>query len=83
MKIFPAGPCGGPELIRALRSPFPEVGLLATGGIAVDDVGAYLAAGSTAVGLGSALTGHRPPETPAELDALRARAAAALEAARR
>lgn len=83
VKVFPAGPCGGPELIRALRSPFPGVGLLATGGIAVDDVGAYLAAGSTAVGLGSALTGHRPPETPAELDELRARAAAALEAARR
>ncbi|HET6713805.1 MAG TPA: bifunctional 4-hydroxy-2-oxoglutarate aldolase/2-dehydro-3-deoxy-phosphogluconate aldolase [Actinomycetota bacterium] len=83
VKVFPAGPCGGPELIRALRSPFPGVGMLATGGIAVDDVGAYLAAGATAVGLGAALTGHRPPETPAELDELRARAAAALEAATR
>ena len=83
VKIFPAGPLGGPALIRALRSPFPEIGLVPTGGISIDDVRVYLDAGATAVGLGSALVGDHPPRSPDELQGLRSRALAAVASATR
>ncbi len=81
VKVFPAGPAGGPALIRALRSPFPEIGLVPTGSIGIDEVRAYLDAGATAVGLGSALVGDRPPSSQDELDRLHSRARAAVAAA--
>jgi 2-dehydro-3-deoxyphosphogluconate aldolase / (4S)-4-hydroxy-2-oxoglutarate aldolase len=81
VKVFPAGPAGGPALIHALRSPFPEIGLVPTGGIGIDEVRAYLDAGATAVGLGNALVGDHPPRSQQELRGLRSRAAAAVAAA--
>jgi 2-dehydro-3-deoxyphosphogluconate aldolase/(4S)-4-hydroxy-2-oxoglutarate aldolase len=72
---------GGPALVGALRAPFPDIGLVPTGGIEIEDVPAYFAAGAMAVGLGSALTGRRPPASAAEIEAVRLRAAAAVEAA--
>ena len=57
VKIFPAA-TGGPRHIRDLRGPLPDVPLIPTGGVGVDDAAAYLAAGAIAVGLGSALTGR-------------------------
>src|SRR5262245_53614003 len=42
VKVFPASSCGGPAHVRALRSVLPEVELCPTGGIAVDQVTAYL-----------------------------------------
>jgi len=55
VKIFPAASLGGPAHIRALCSVFPEVAFCPTGGIAPDQVGAYLAAGAAFVGIGGAL----------------------------
>jgi 2-dehydro-3-deoxyphosphogluconate aldolase / (4S)-4-hydroxy-2-oxoglutarate aldolase len=81
VKVFPIDPVGGPKYIRSLRGPFPDVRLIPTGGIAIEDVAAYLLAGATAVGLGSALVGIEPCETTQDLDALRRRAAAAVQAA--
>ena len=77
VKVFPSKPAGGPSLIRALRGPFPDVPLLPTGGIDVADVGAFLDAGATCVGLGATLVGAAPP-TGAEVDAIRDRAAAVM-----
>jgi 2-dehydro-3-deoxyphosphogluconate aldolase/(4S)-4-hydroxy-2-oxoglutarate aldolase len=82
VKVFPVGPVGGPAYVRALRGPFPEVSLVPTGGVAIDDVGAYLKAGAAAVGLGAALTGQVPPMSSKELEALRVRAGTAVEIAR-
>ncbi len=82
VKVFPAGPVGGPSYIRALLGPFSDLLLVPTGGIQIDDVAEYVRAGAAAVGLGTALTGEDPPASAAELDALRRRAAAAVEAAR-
>ena len=82
VKVFPAGPIGGPSYIRALRGPFPDLLLVPTGGIAIDDVAAYLRAGAAAVGLGAALAGEDPPASAADVDTLRRRAAAAVQAAR-
>ena len=58
VKVFPAS-VGGPGYLRALRGPLAHVPLVPTGGIAIDDVGAYLSAGAACVGLGAALVGER------------------------
>jgi 2-dehydro-3-deoxyphosphogluconate aldolase / (4S)-4-hydroxy-2-oxoglutarate aldolase len=73
IKLFPAS-IGGPDLVRALLAPFPDLQLLPTGGIGVEDAADYLAAGAVAVGLGAWLTGS------ADLEVVTARAAAARAA---
>lgn len=64
VKVFPAS-VGGPELVRHLRGPFPDIPFLPSGG--VDDVNApsYLAAGAVAVGVGGWLTGDERMEVVA------------------
>ncbi|MCU0625168.1 MAG: bifunctional 4-hydroxy-2-oxoglutarate aldolase/2-dehydro-3-deoxy-phosphogluconate aldolase [Gemmatimonadaceae bacterium] len=54
VKLFPAGGLG-PTYLRDLLAPMPSLRIVPTGGIAIDDVGAWLGAGAVAVGLGSAL----------------------------
>jgi 2-dehydro-3-deoxyphosphogluconate aldolase/(4S)-4-hydroxy-2-oxoglutarate aldolase len=44
VKLFPAGPLGGPGMAAALAGPFPGLRLVPTGGIGLADVPAYLAA---------------------------------------
>jgi len=78
VKLFPVAQLGGPSYLRALRAPFPGVPFVAVGGVAADAVPAYLAAGATAVGVGSPLTGG-PDDR--DLDALRERARAMRAAA--
>lgn len=53
-KIFPANTLG-PEYIKAIKAPFPNVKLAPTGGVTVDLLPAYLDAGADAIGLGSPL----------------------------
>jgi 2-dehydro-3-deoxyphosphogluconate aldolase/(4S)-4-hydroxy-2-oxoglutarate aldolase len=55
VKIFPISAVGGASYLRALRGPLPEVKLLPTGGITAANAGEYLAAGASAVGIGSEL----------------------------
>lgn len=55
VKVFPAGSLGGPAYIQALRGPLPQIPLVPTGGVRLDNVAAYFAAGATAVGVGSEL----------------------------
>ena len=81
VKVFPCAPAGGAALIGALRGPFPDVGLVPTGGIEIGDVAAYLDAGANAVGLGGALVGSAPPASQRDLDAIRDRAASAVAVA--
>lgn len=54
MKVFPAHVLGT-AWFRALRAPFPEVKMVATGGMTVETVPAYLDAGARVVALGTAL----------------------------
>jgi len=44
VKLFPAGPLGGPSMAAALAGPFPRLRVVPTGGIGVDDLPAYFAA---------------------------------------
>jgi 2-dehydro-3-deoxyphosphogluconate aldolase/(4S)-4-hydroxy-2-oxoglutarate aldolase len=57
LKIFPAGSFG-PGFIRDLRAPFPDLRFVPTGGIGIEDLPAYRAAGAAAIALAGALTGH-------------------------
>jgi 2-dehydro-3-deoxyphosphogluconate aldolase/(4S)-4-hydroxy-2-oxoglutarate aldolase len=55
VKIFPCGPLGGPNYIRALKLPFPRIPLIATGGVNQQTAGNFILAGATALGIGSEL----------------------------
>ena len=55
VKIFPASALGGPKYLRALRGPFPDVKFLPTGGVSAATAGEYIAAGASALGVGSDL----------------------------
>lgn len=80
LKIFPAAQAGGPGYLTALRGPFPDLPFVPVGGVDAAAARAYLAAGATAVGVGSPLVGDAADG--GSLDALRERAAAYLAAVR-
>lgn len=54
VKVFPAG-LFGPAYFKELQGPLSHIPLVATGGVNLDNMAAYRAAGATAFGLGSAL----------------------------
>ncbi|MFH0992460.1 MAG: bifunctional 4-hydroxy-2-oxoglutarate aldolase/2-dehydro-3-deoxy-phosphogluconate aldolase [bacterium] len=54
VKVFPATVLG-PRYFREVRAPFPELRLMPTGGVSIDNVGDWIAAGAVAVGVGSDL----------------------------
>jgi 2-dehydro-3-deoxyphosphogluconate aldolase/(4S)-4-hydroxy-2-oxoglutarate aldolase len=54
VKVFPATALG-PQFIRDVRAPLPQVKLMPTGGVTLDNAGDWIRAGAVAVGLGSAL----------------------------
>lgn len=80
VKVFPAISLG-PEYLRALRGPLPNIQLVPTGGIHLDQVAAYFDAGAFALGIGSELVGKADLAsfTP---DRLRQKAVAYAEAAK-
>ena len=53
VKVFPAQNAGGAAYLRALRGPFPDIPLVPTGGVTLDNVGEMFKAGAAAVGVGS------------------------------
>jgi 2-dehydro-3-deoxyphosphogluconate aldolase/(4S)-4-hydroxy-2-oxoglutarate aldolase len=52
LKAFPASLLG-PEWVKAMKGPFPEVQFIATGGMKAATAGTYLSAGASVVGLSS------------------------------
>ena len=73
VKIFPAG-FGGPRLIASFRGPFPDVPMMPTGGVSVDNLADWLATGVVAVGAGSELISTADLEA-GRYDLVQARAA--------
>ncbi len=57
LKIFPASALGGPDYLKALRGPFPDLPFVPVGGVGVAETEAYLKLGAVAVGVGSPLIG--------------------------
>ena len=55
VKIFPAT-LFGPKIVGAVKGPLPQAPLMPTGGVSLDNVKDWIKAGSTAVGVGSALS---------------------------
>jgi 2-dehydro-3-deoxyphosphogluconate aldolase/(4S)-4-hydroxy-2-oxoglutarate aldolase len=55
VKIFPCSALGGPRYLKALRGPLPDVKFLPTGGVTAATAGDYIAAGASALGVGSEL----------------------------
>jgi 2-dehydro-3-deoxyphosphogluconate aldolase/(4S)-4-hydroxy-2-oxoglutarate aldolase len=54
VKVFPATALG-PGYIKDVRAPLPQVKLMPTGGVTVENAGEWIKAGAAAVGVGSAL----------------------------
>ena len=61
VKLFPASAVG-PQLVRELRGPLPDVALIPTGGVDASNAAAFLDAGAAAVGIGGAITRATPDE---------------------
>jgi 2-dehydro-3-deoxyphosphogluconate aldolase / (4S)-4-hydroxy-2-oxoglutarate aldolase len=59
VKLFPAEPLGGVDLINALRGPFPDVRFVPTGGIGAEQLPAYLACPAVAAVGGSWMASRR------------------------
>jgi 2-dehydro-3-deoxyphosphogluconate aldolase / (4S)-4-hydroxy-2-oxoglutarate aldolase len=54
IKVFPATSLG-PKYFRDIHGPFPEIRLMPTGGVTIDNAGDWIKAGAVAVGIGSDL----------------------------
>lgn len=55
VKLFPCSLIGGDNYIRALRRPFPDIPLIAGGGITQQNAAHYLLAGAAALSVGKEL----------------------------
>jgi len=55
VKVFPAQSVGGAAYLRALRGPFPNIPLVPTGGVTLDNIADMFKAGAAAVGVGTEL----------------------------
>jgi len=66
VKVFPAT-AFGPQWVADVLAALPQAPLVPTGGIALDDVPDWLAAGAVACGIGSALTRGTAAEVAARV----------------
>jgi 2-dehydro-3-deoxyphosphogluconate aldolase/(4S)-4-hydroxy-2-oxoglutarate aldolase len=84
VKIFPCSALGGASYLKALSAPLPQVKLLPTGGVTLETMANYLAAGAAALGVGAALADVEllEREGPAALTALAERYTERFRAAR-
>jgi 2-dehydro-3-deoxyphosphogluconate aldolase/(4S)-4-hydroxy-2-oxoglutarate aldolase len=55
VKVFPISAVGGPEYIKAVLAPLPQLRLVPTGGVTAENSAAYLKAGAVAVAVGGGL----------------------------
>lgn len=55
VKIFPCGPVGGPKYIKALKGPLPQIDMVPTGGVSLENAAEFIKAGAAAVAVGSEL----------------------------
>ena len=62
VKVFPCSALGGPSYIKAVLAPLPELELVPTGGVSLENMKAYLEAGASAVGLGDSFTRGDPSD---------------------
>jgi len=54
VKLFPAS-AGGPRYLREIAGPLPQIKLIPTGGVSLENAGEFIAAGAVAIAVGSNL----------------------------
>jgi 2-dehydro-3-deoxyphosphogluconate aldolase/(4S)-4-hydroxy-2-oxoglutarate aldolase len=55
VKVFPCGAVGGPQYIKALKGPLPQVPMIPTGGVNLKTAAEFIQAGAAALGIGGEL----------------------------
>ncbi|HEY6274358.1 MAG TPA: bifunctional 4-hydroxy-2-oxoglutarate aldolase/2-dehydro-3-deoxy-phosphogluconate aldolase [Terriglobales bacterium] len=55
VKIFPCGPPGGPKYLKALKGPFPQIEMVPTGGVNLENAPEFIRAGASALAVGGEL----------------------------
>lgn len=73
IKLFPAGSLG-PDYIKAVKGPLPQIPIMPTGGIDVNNMETFFKAGAAAVGIGGSLVRGNMEVTKESLEALTAKA---------
>lgn len=81
VKVFPATSLG-PQYFRDLRGPFPQLRLMPTGGVNIENARAFIEAGACAVGIGTALVDQKTVAA-GDWDALTERARRLVESLRK
>jgi 2-dehydro-3-deoxyphosphogluconate aldolase / (4S)-4-hydroxy-2-oxoglutarate aldolase len=79
VKIFPCSAMGGAKYLKALKGPLPQVKMLPTGGVNASTAHEYLAAGASALGIGSELVDAQALAA-GKLDVITARAKELVDA---
>ncbi|MCO6449912.1 MAG: bifunctional 4-hydroxy-2-oxoglutarate aldolase/2-dehydro-3-deoxy-phosphogluconate aldolase [Caldilineales bacterium] len=74
IKLFPAS-FGGPDLVKAIRAPLPQLEIVPVGGVDLDTAAAFIKAGCAALGVGSSLINNKVLQD-GDLDELTRRAEA-------
>ncbi|MFD1177648.1 bifunctional 4-hydroxy-2-oxoglutarate aldolase/2-dehydro-3-deoxy-phosphogluconate aldolase [Paenibacillus puldeungensis] len=54
VKLFP-GSAAGPDFVKAVKAPLPQVNLMPTGGVSLDNIAKWIENGCVAVGIGGNL----------------------------
>jgi 2-dehydro-3-deoxyphosphogluconate aldolase / (4S)-4-hydroxy-2-oxoglutarate aldolase len=80
VKVFPAAALG-PDYLRQIRQPLPQVKLMPTGGVSAENAAEYLRAGAAAVGVGGHLV-DRQAVRERRFDLLTQRARSLVQAVR-
>lgn len=69
IKVFPASSLG-PDFIKDMKGPLPQIPLLPTGGINLGNIAEYIEKGAVGVGLGSSLVNSKEAVTETYLEKL-------------
>jgi 2-dehydro-3-deoxyphosphogluconate aldolase/(4S)-4-hydroxy-2-oxoglutarate aldolase len=85
VKVFPCSQMGGAPYIKALKAPFPQVSLIASGGVNQLNVAEFFVAGAVAVGVGAHLVPRKAVELrqPHRIHELAVRLVSTVHEARR
>lgn len=81
VKVFPCGPVGGPNYLRSLRGPLPQIDFVPTGGVDLESTPEYIRSGAAAVAVGGELV-SRTALQEGKMEVIAANARKFLEAVR-
>jgi len=81
LKLFPAS-VGGPELIKAILAPLPQLAIVPVGGVDLTTAADFIRSGASALGVGNSLINQKLLDS-GDLGELTRRAAAFIEEVRK